>query len=170
MRRPGARSCETDLARVDRQIRRWCRRLPTPVAAARLVEELRDLEQRQDGLRAGIAAAGTPEPLPALHPNLAQVYRQKVERLEQALHDPSVSAAAVEALRSLIDAIVVYPGERRGEVSLELRGDLAAFLHLADDGPAGRDPATGRRENRRSPCGERRFCWNDGIVGCGGRI
>ncbi len=101
-----------------------------------LVEELRTLEQRQDGLRAEIAAAGTPEPLPALHPNLAEVYRQKVERLEQALHDPAVSAAAVEALRSLVDAIVVYPGEGRGEVSLELRGDLAAFLHLADDGPA----------------------------------
>ena len=42
----------------------------------------------------------------------------------------------MEALRSLIDAIVVHPGDRRGEVSLELRGDLAAFLHLADDGPA----------------------------------
>jgi hypothetical protein len=28
-------------------------------------------------------------------------------------------------------------GEQRGEVSLELRGDLAAFLRLADDGPAG---------------------------------
>jgi hypothetical protein len=62
--------------------------------------------------------------------------RQKVERLEQALHDPTVSAAAVEALRSLIDAVIVHPGERRGEISLELRGDLAAFLYLADDEPA----------------------------------
>ena len=52
------------------------------------------------------------------------------------MHDPTVSAAAVEALRSLIDAIVVDPGERRGEVSLELPGDLAALLHLADDDPA----------------------------------
>ena len=71
-----------------------------------------------------------------LHPNLAHVYRQKVERLEQALNDPIASAAAVEALRSLVDAIVVHPGKRRGEVSVELRGDLTAFLHLADDSPA----------------------------------
>jgi hypothetical protein len=60
-----------------------------------------------DKLGANIATAGTPEPLPALHPNLGQVYRRKVERLEQALQDPTVSAAAVEALRSLVDAIVV---------------------------------------------------------------
>jgi site-specific DNA recombinase len=47
-----------------------------------------------------------------------------------------VVKTAPPALRSLVDAIVVYPGDRRGEVSLELRGDLAAFLHLTDDGPA----------------------------------
>ena len=27
---------------------------------------------------------------------------------------------------------VAYPGEKRGEVSVELRGDLAAFLYLAE--------------------------------------
>ena len=26
----------------------------------------------------------------------------------------------------------VFPGERRGEVEVSLRGDLAAFLHLAE--------------------------------------
>jgi hypothetical protein len=72
------------------------------------------LERRQDQLREEIVAAGTPEVLPALHPNLAQVYRQKVERLEEALHDPVVSAAAVEALRSPIDAIVVHPANGAG--------------------------------------------------------
>jgi hypothetical protein len=51
------------------------------------------------------------------------------------LKDPVVSAAAVEALRSLIDAMVAYLGERRGEVRLELRGDLAVFLR-GDDGPS----------------------------------
>jgi len=57
------------------------------------------------------------------------------------LHDPVVSAAAVEALRSLIDAIVVHPGERRGEVRVELRGDLMAFLHLEGEDPASRPAA-----------------------------
>ena len=41
---------------------------------------------------------------------------------------------AVEALRSPVEAIVVHPVEHRGELSIELRGDLAAFRHLADYG------------------------------------
>ena len=49
------------------------------------------------------------------------------------MQDPAAASLATEALRSLIDAILVHPGERRGEVRLELRGDLAAFLRL-DDG------------------------------------
>ena len=127
---------QTELARVERQIRTMVRTIAETGGSRALVEELRGLEQRQDDLTREIAATGTPEPLPALHPNLARVYREKVERLEQALRDPAVSAAAVEALRSLIDAIFVHPGERRGEVRLELRGDLAAFLRLEDGDPS----------------------------------
>jgi len=60
------------------------------------------------------------------------IYRDKVARLEATLADPTAAAEAAEALRSVIDAILVYPGERRGEVRLELRGDLAAFLHMEE--------------------------------------
>ncbi len=127
---------------TERQIRALLRTITEIGGTRAMVDELRRLEQRQDALKSDIEAAGTPEPIPALHPNLAQVYREKVERLEQALQDPLVSAAAVEALRSLVDAVVVYPGERRGEVRLELRGDLAAFLHLAEGGVV--RPANGR--------------------------
>ena len=97
-----------------------------------LLEELRTLERRQDELAAEIDAAGKPEPVPALHPNLAQVYRDKVARLEAALAEPTAAAEAAEALRSVVDAILVFPGERRGEVRIELRGDLAAFLHMEE--------------------------------------
>ena len=126
---------QSELAKVERQIRTMVQTIADTGGSRAIVEELRRLERREDELREEIAAAGRPEPVPALHPNLAQVYRQKVERLEQALQDPIVSAAAAEALRSLIDAVVVHPGERRGEVHLELRGDLAAFLYLDDDAP-----------------------------------
>ncbi len=133
---------QSDLARTERQIRTMVQTIADTGGTRTLVEELRSLEQRQDELKGEIEAAGKPELLPALHPNLAQVYREKVERLEVALQDPSVSAAAVEALRSLVDAVVVHPGERRGEIRLELRGDLAAFLHLAEGGVV--RPANGR--------------------------
>jgi site-specific DNA recombinase len=93
-----------------------------------------------------------PEPHPALLPSLARVYRQKGERLEQALKNPAITAAAVEALGTLIDAIVVRPGEKRGEVSLELRGDLAAFLWLDE----GRGPSTDAARRRATAAGAAR--------------
>ena len=48
--------------------------------------------------------------------------------MEEALTDPEATLAATEALRVLINAIVVFPRERRREVSVTLRGDLAVFL------------------------------------------
>jgi site-specific DNA recombinase len=84
---------QAELGRVERQIRTMVRTIADTGGSRALVEELRGLEQRQDDLTSEIAAAGTPEPMPALHPNLAKVHREKVERLEQALRDPAVSAA-----------------------------------------------------------------------------
>ena len=82
-----------------------------------------------------LLAAGKPEPVPVLHPNLPVLYRRRVEALEEALRDEATALLAAEALRSLIDAILVHPGERRGEVSLSLRGDLAAFMQVAETAP-----------------------------------
>ena len=67
-----------------------------------------------------------------LHPNLAELYRRRVEGLEAALLKPDMLASVAEVLRLLINAVQVFPGERRGEVEVSLRGDLAAFLHLAE--------------------------------------
>jgi hypothetical protein len=44
---------------------------------------------------------------------------------------PAGRAEAAEILRALIGKIVVTPLQRRGEVGLELYGDLAAILTLA---------------------------------------
>ena len=67
-----------------------------------------------------------------LHPNLAELYRRRVEELEAALAHPEMLAGVAEVLRLLINAVEVFPGERRGKVEVRLRGDLAAFLHLAE--------------------------------------
>ena len=97
-----------------------------------------------------MAATTTPQTPPALHPNLPELYRRKVAALEDALRDPGAAAAAAEALRSLIDAILVYPGERRGQVHVELRGDLAAFLRL--DEPADASGAKAAVPRLRNAC------------------
>jgi hypothetical protein len=53
--------------------------------------QLKQLEARQEQLKEEIALEGADEPIPALHPNLAGLYRQKVEELQTARRDRSDS-------------------------------------------------------------------------------
>ena len=48
-----------------------------------------------------------PAPTPVrLHPNLPQLYRQKVVQLHEALQDPSIRDQAVELLRGLLSKVL----------------------------------------------------------------
>jgi site-specific DNA recombinase len=80
-----------------------------------------------------------------LHPNLAELYRQKVASLEEALNAPNTRAEASEVMRGLIETIVLT--SREGEpISAELNGDLAAIL-------AFRNGEEGRPKANRPPLG-----------------
>ena len=85
---------------------------------------------------------------------MAQLYRQKVTTLAQALEGSETRTGAREALRGLIDAITLTPeqGEppsRAGDdtrsggprLKIELKGNLAAMLSAATN--AKRSPETG---------------------------
>ena len=76
--------------------------------------------------------ARAPDPQPLLHPNLAELYRQKVAALEQALAGPEEGAQAMEMIRSLIDALVLTP--EGGQLRIDLTGELAAILGIAQKG------------------------------------
>ncbi len=80
-----------------------------------------------------------PAPTPVrLHPNLPQLYRQKVVQLHEALQDPSIRDQAVELLRGLLSKVTVQPGE--GYVDLVVEG--AADSHA---GPGLWGPGRGVR-------------------------
>jgi hypothetical protein len=49
------------------------------------------------------------------------------------LADLATAAAAAEALRGLIDAILVFPGERRGKHCLIIAVALSSLLRLSRD-------------------------------------
>ncbi|SCY93436.1 hypothetical protein [Microvirga guangxiensis] len=65
-----------------------------------------------------------------MHPNLAAVYRKKVEDLETLLEDAAHKDEAMELIRSLVDKIVLTPKEGGGVDAL-LHGDLARILALS---------------------------------------
>jgi site-specific DNA recombinase len=59
---------------------------------------------------------------------MARIYRTKVTELAEALQRPESRLEATEALRGLVDAIVLAPDGSKEELGIELRGNLAAML------------------------------------------
>src|SRR5882724_1907495 len=125
----------TELATVERRLRKLVDAVAEGVPARSLKEELLALERRQDELRAELAAIRQPQPL--LHPNLADLYRQKVTKLHEALNDEATKAEAADIIRSLVDEIRLTP--EGGELRVDLKGALAGILALAADS---KKPAT----------------------------
>ena len=70
-----------------------------------------------------------------LHPNAADIYRAKVADLEASLNAPEIRAAASDALRALIERVVLTPdADAPDGLRVELYGDLAEILRLGETG------------------------------------
>ena len=65
---------------------------------------------------------------PALHPNLANIYRDKVVVLHDALSNSATKNEAFGIIRGLIEEVRLVP--EAGELRVELRGALAGILAL----------------------------------------
>ena len=92
-----------------------------------LKDKLVALEAREDDLNALLA--NQPAREPALHPNLAEVYREKVAALHTALADPRTKDEAFGIIRTLIDEVRLIP--ENGVLRVEIRGALAGILALS---------------------------------------
>jgi site-specific DNA recombinase len=100
-------------------------------------ERLKALENRQLQITTELQVAESPAPQPRLSPRGVEIYRQKVADLETSLNDPAIRIEATEALRSLIEVIVLTPDPNAADgLSAELHGELAALLSLASALPA----------------------------------
>ncbi len=152
-RERGARSVRLaqEQARLARQVQNFLDLIKEGHGSGAMVAELRKVEARQVELAAEMAAAEQPEAVPTPHPNLPALYRRRVEALEEALTDPETAMAATEALRQLIEAILIFPGERRGEVEISLKGDLAAFLQASEASAASGSGDVLRAQNGKTP-------------------
>ncbi len=91
-----------------------------------LGDRLAALEKERDTLTERLTQA--PQDLPDLHPNIAEHYRRKIERLISALANPEITPDAGEAIRSLVERVTLAPGVKRGEMLATLHGDLGTIL------------------------------------------
>ncbi len=123
-------AAHAELERIERRLRKLVDAIAEGVPGRTLKEEILALEARQDELRALLEnGEGPREPL--LHPNLAEIYRQKVAALNEALEHESTQAEAMDLIRSLVDEIELTP--ENGELRIDLKGELAGILNLCTE-------------------------------------
>ncbi|WP_413992439.1 recombinase family protein [Labrys okinawensis] len=91
---------------------------------------MEDLERQKAEITVRLAEA--PANAPDLHPSIAHLYGKRVEQFTHMLADHEDGRQAAEALRSLIGQIVLTAGEKRGEIHVELRGELFGILEIAN--------------------------------------
>jgi site-specific DNA recombinase len=137
-----------ELEAVRRKLAGLVEAIADGLRAPGLQGRLDELEGRRAVLEAEVAAAEAAPALPRLHPNLSEVYRERVARLRAGLAVGGVGGPEVlEAARALIERVEVHPPPAGpgGPPRLELVGELSAMLEAAGLAMAGigKDPRLG---------------------------
>jgi site-specific DNA recombinase len=119
---------ESELAKIKRRLRQIVDAIAEGVPARSLKDELLALEAREDVLNAKLAE--TPAPTKVLiNPGMVEIYRARVADLHNALSKPEMDKEATEAIRSLIEKIVLVP--KGGRLVIDLYGEIGTMLKLA---------------------------------------
>ena len=146
--RASVTATEHELARVEAEIKKLIQSIKDGVPGGVVRDEAIRLEALQNELRSRLERAAEPPPL--LHPNMADLYHQKVTQLAQGLQHEESRTQAAEALRGLVDAIVLTPEAET--LRIELQGNLAAMLKAAEAQTTGTPlPPLGKWGEQRSP-------------------
>ena len=118
-------AAEREIERIEIRRKKLIEMVMNDVAPSEVRDEMNANAARREELKAKLAAADEP---PLLHPEMARIYRTKVTELARALQDPDSRSEATEALRGLVDAIVLTPDQGGETLQIELGGNLAAML------------------------------------------
>ncbi len=120
-------TAKRELEEVIRGIRSIIEAIKAGLRTDSMGKELIALEQRKVVLETLLRSE--PKPRLSLHPNLADVYRDKVEYLRESLDQEGTRAEAAQVLRELIREIRLLPAD--GHLEIEIRGELGAILAFA---------------------------------------
>ena len=114
---------QRDLMAVERRQSEILKTLADGYRSEAWKAELLTLDERKAALTGVLS-----EPqLPALHPNMAEVFRHKATMLAEGLEHEDHRDSAREALRGFVERIVIPPGDEL----LKVVGNLGAMLEAA---------------------------------------
>lgn len=125
-RRNSADAARKELAETAKAIAEIVRVIEQGGYHRALSDRLTELDAKQDNLTARLSSA--PQDVPNIHPGIAETYRRRIEHLTDALDHPDDAADAAEALREIIDRIVITPAQTRRDFSVTLQGELGTIL------------------------------------------
>ncbi|MFC5422179.1 recombinase family protein [Bosea eneae] len=139
-RRSNGDAWRTELAKVEKQITGIVEAIADGMYHPSMKQKMTGLEARKAELSALLADA--PVDTPDLLPSAASIYANKVAALAEALNHPDERPEAAEALRMLIEKIVLTPGPARGEMFATLHGELATILDWTERQALGKTSKT----------------------------
>ena len=117
------------LTAVERKIAGILRAIEDGLYQPAMKARLAELEAEKASLMARQGPAPVVHKV-SVHPNLAAVYRRKVEELESLLTDTDCRDEAIETIRSMIESITLTPRQDGPGLDALLKGDLARLLVL----------------------------------------
>ncbi|CAN7504757.1 recombinase family protein [Brucella pseudogrignonensis] len=129
-RRSNSEAWKAELGKVAMQIEQIVEAIADGMYHPSMKEKMDALEARRAELTTLLAEA--PEDTPDILPSAAAIYARKVARLTAALNRPEERQQAADALRMLIEKIVLTPGPERGELYATLHGDLVTILEWTE--------------------------------------
>ena len=123
-RRQGLRK---QLSKINKELESLVAAVKAGILSDTLQAEFEHLERDKRVIEQELATE--PPPPIHLHPNLAEIYRKKVDNLTEALNAEETRQEAGEIIRGLIDEIRLVPDG--GELRIHLKGELAEMLALS---------------------------------------
>ncbi|SCB55070.1 hypothetical protein GA0061098_103444 [Bradyrhizobium shewense] len=98
-----------ELERTERELDKTIQAILEGVPGTKLKEKIGALGARKAELADLLANAEEPPPL--LHPNMAEIYHQRVAALYESLQSEGERAEAAEVCRTLVDRVTLVPDE-----------------------------------------------------------
>ncbi len=129
-------SLEKELSTTKRDHAKLIDAILAGVPAEQVKDRMIALDARRIELEVQLSREPAPSPL-RIHPKMAESYRAQVGLLIAQLQQPEGMLEAKEALRGLIDRIVLTPDPATCRLSLDLEGALSRLLWLAVEAEGG---------------------------------
>jgi site-specific DNA recombinase len=119
-----------ELIATEKGIRRCMEAIKDGIEPALIRDEINGLADKKKALE--LKLEQTEEAPTYLHPKMADHYSKEVNQLIQVFETGDHGTAATSAIRGLIDTIILIPCEETNKLIVNLHGDLAGILAVAE--------------------------------------